>query len=167
MRRHHQNHFINTAVNELNTEDLPAGGHKRTRKIQYPMPNIESKGPGRTFPIRFAHKFGKLSASAKRGKSTQIYRGCDAVSPKISVRVRPKRFVPRCPVVRTLQTTQWRMDGERAIQLWVVRPVFRALPFLASVAGPAAAANFNFEIKFSSACNCDHCSAVAAADSSF
>src|SRR6266480_7610232 len=93
----------------------------------------------RTFPVRFAHKFGKLSAGAKRGNSTQIYRGCAAVSREISARVCAKRFVPRRFVVWTLQRTQWRMVGQRTVQLWLVRSFFRALPFLAALAGPADA----------------------------
>ena len=41
------------------------------------------------------------------------------------------------------------MVGERAIQLRVVRPIFRALPFLAPVAGQAADANFKSQIRIS------------------
>ncbi len=89
------------------------------------------------FPIRFADKFGKLSAGAKRGNSAQIYRGCVAVSREISARVCAKRFVPRRFVVWTLQRTQRRMVGQRAIQLRVVRPFFRSVPLLAALAGPA------------------------------
>jgi hypothetical protein len=89
--------------------------------------------------FRFAHKFSKLSAGAKRGNSKQIYRGCVAVSREISARVCAKRFVPRRALVCALQRTQWRMVGKRAIQLRVVRPIFRALSFLAPVAGQAGA----------------------------
>ena len=72
------------------------------------------------------------------------------------------------------------MVGQRAIQLRVVRPIFRALPFLAPVAGQAARTNFKspatdakrrpaFPIayrKFSNACDGDCCAAVTAAASS-
>ncbi len=61
------------------------------------------------------------------------------------------------------------MVGKRAIQLRVVRPIFRALPFLAPVAGQAAGANFKSDIEyriFSSAWDGDCCAAVAAAASS-
>lgn len=61
------------------------------------------------------------------------------------------------------------MVGERAIQLRVVRPIFRALSFLAPVAGQAADANFKSHIAyriFSSAWDGDCRSAVAAAASS-
>ena len=71
------------------------------------------------------------------------------------------------------------MVGERAIQLRMVRPIFRALPFLAPVAGQAADANFKspatdakrrpgFPIAyriFSSAWDGNCCAAVAAAAS--
>jgi hypothetical protein len=43
--------------------------------------------------FRFAHKFGKLSAGAKRGDSTQVYRGCAAGSGEISARGCAKRFI--------------------------------------------------------------------------
>ena len=59
------------------------------------------------------------------------------------------------------------MVGERAIQLRVVRPIFRALSFLAPVAGQAVGANFKSQVAyriFSSAC--DRRAAVAAAASS-
>jgi len=78
----------------------------------------------RTFPIRFARKFGKLSADAKRGDSTQIHRDNDADSREISAHVRAQRFVPGRSLVWTLQRTQWRMVGQRAIHLRLVRPVF-------------------------------------------
>jgi hypothetical protein len=61
------------------------------------------------------------------------------------------------------------MVGERAIQLRVVRPTFRALPFLAPVAGQATCGNPKSQIpspKLSSACDGDCCAAVAAAASS-
>ena len=61
--------------------------------------------------FRFAHKFVKLSAGAKRGNSTQIYRGCAAVSREISARVWAKRLVPRRSVVCALQRAQRRMVG--------------------------------------------------------
>ena len=35
------------------------------------------------------------------------------------------------------------MVGKRGVQLRVVRSIFRALPFLASMAGSAASSNFN------------------------
>jgi hypothetical protein len=52
--------------------------------------------------FRFAHKFGKLSAGAKRRNSTQICRRCVAASPGISARVCAKRFVPGRFVVWTV-----------------------------------------------------------------
>jgi hypothetical protein len=61
------------------------------------------------------------------------------------------------------------MVGERAIQLRVVRPIFRPLPFLAPVAGQAADASFTSRLAyriFSSAWDGDCCAAVAAAASS-
>lgn len=61
------------------------------------------------------------------------------------------------------------MVGERAIQLRVVRSIFRALPFLAPVAGQAADTNFKSQLAyriFSSAWDGDCCAAVAAAASS-
>jgi len=119
--------------------------------------------------FRFAHKFGKLSAGAKRGDSTQVYRGCAAGSGEISARGFAKRFVPGRSVVRTLPRAQRRMVGKRAIQLRVVRPIFCGLPFLASLAGPAAGGNSKSQIanrKFSSPYDGDCCVAVAAADTS-
>ena len=56
-----------------------------------------------TFPVRFARKFGKLSAGGKRRNSTQTYRDCAAVTREISVRARTRRCVSNCSLVWTLQ----------------------------------------------------------------
>ena len=61
------------------------------------------------------------------------------------------------------------MVSERGVQLRVVRSIFRALPFLASVAGPAKA-NFKFQIsnlKFVNVCDRDCCAAFAVSTSPF
>jgi len=135
----------------------------------------------KTFPVRFRHKFGKLSAGGKRRNSTQIYRDCAAVSRQIPARVCVKRFVPGCSMVWTLQRAQWRMVGQPAIQLRLVRPFFRALPFLASMAGPATGGTPKFPAtdakrrpgfpirnpKSSSGCDRDWFAGVAAAGSPF
>jgi len=105
--------------------------------------------------FRFGHKFGKLSAGAKRGDSTKVYRGCAAVSREISARHCVERLIPGRFVVWTLQRAERRVVGERAIQFRVVRPILRTLPILASVAGPTADRNPKSEIR------CNGCEATA------
>ena len=65
--------------------------------------------------FRFARKFGKLSTGAKRGNSTQVYRGCATLSRKISFLGCLERVVPSRSVVWALPRAQRRMVGERAV----------------------------------------------------
>jgi hypothetical protein len=67
---------------------------------------------GGTLPVRFADKFGKLSAGAKRGNSRQTHGDRATIARAISARIRPKRLVFGRLVAWTLQTTQRRMVGE-------------------------------------------------------
>ena len=120
--------------------------------------------------FRFADKFGKLSAGAKRRNSKQNYRCHVACSRTIWAGRRADRFVCRRSMVWTLQGTQQRMVGQRTIQLRVVRSIFRALPFLAPVAGQAAGPNFKSKISyrmFSSACDGNCGAALTASGSPF
>ena len=121
--------------------------------------------------FRFADKFGKLSAGAKRRNSKQNYRRRGgACSRTIWADLCANRFVCRRSMVWTLQGTQQRMVGQRTIQLRVVRSIFRALPFLAPVAGQAAGPNFKSKIPnrmFSSACDGNCRAALTASGSTF
>jgi hypothetical protein len=104
-------------------------------------PTTTVQGVPKTFPVRFEHKFGKLWTGAKRGDSTQVYRGCAAISQEISARGCAERVVSGCSLVWNVQRTERRVVRERAIQLWMVCPLFRTLPILATVAGQAGTAN--------------------------
>jgi len=75
---------------------FPAGGVRQAGLLLDATPMIA------VLQFRFAHKFVKLSAGAKRGNSKQIYRGCVAVSREISAGVCAKRFVLRRSGVWTL-----------------------------------------------------------------
>ena len=64
-----------------------------------------------------------------------------------SARAWAECFIFSRALVCALQTAQRRMVSERAIQLWVVRTVFRSLPFLAALAGPAGARSQKSEVR--------------------
>ena len=107
-------------------------------------PTENNQFPKRTFPVRFAHKFGKLSAGAKRGDSTQVHQGCTAVS--------QGDFRSAFALSVLFVTALWfglcrELSGEWSVNeqynFGVVRPIFRALPFLAPVAGPAFGTDTN------------------------
>jgi hypothetical protein len=90
--KHRRYRFIHVASEETDAKNLHTGSHQRTPSIQHRTPNFESKGavrrtcerglllerqptttkPPETFPVRFGHKFGKLSAGAKPYDRTQI-----------------------------------------------------------------------------------------------
>jgi hypothetical protein len=112
--------FIDIAVEESNAENLGSCNHQRRMRGRNLgiLPDASSRLPscgvraGRialdatpiiaVLQFRFAHKFGKLFAGAKRGNSKQIYRGGVAASQEISARVCTKRFVLRRSGVWTL-----------------------------------------------------------------
>ena len=97
--------------------------------------------------FRFGDKFAKLSTGAKARDRTYSCRCFAAVWQALSARACAERFVPGRTLVWTLQRTQRRMVGKRAIQLRVVRSFFRAVSFLASLAGPATNGNPKSEIR--------------------
>lgn len=152
-------------------------GPFRTRRQISRLLTIDGDDPQteeKMFPVlqfRFADKFGKLSAGAKRRNSKQNYRRRGgACSRTIWAGRCANRFVCRRSMVWTLQRTQRRMVGQPTIQLRVVRSIFRALPFLAPVAGQATCGNPKSQIpssKFSSGCNGDGFIAVVITDSTF
>ena len=72
-------------------------------KRQSPLPKIASDTDALQFPVRFAHKFGKLSAGGKRRNTTQAYSRCAAVSGEISGSNYAESFVRGRSLVLALQ----------------------------------------------------------------
>lgn len=86
--------------------------------------------------FRFVREFGKLSTGAGFNNSTRAYRRFDGIRPAVLERRRVNRFVFSRPLVWTLQRTQRRMVGQRAIQVRLVRSLFRFVSLLAPLARP-------------------------------
>ena len=146
---------LSDRVRELNRSGFAhVDGPFRTRRQISRLLTIDGDDPQteeKMFPVlqfRFADKFGKLSAGAKRRNSKQNYRRRGgACSRTIWADLCANRFVCRRSMVWTLQRTQRRMVGQRAIQLRVVRSVLRALSFLASVGRPARTRGPSSEVR--------------------
>src|SRR6266545_6465702 len=127
--------------------------------------------PGKTLPIRVASKSVMISPRAKPGSHAHARRSFAVVHQIFFGGFRLTFPLFRRALVHPVLATQRRMVGQRAIQLWVVRSVFRAVPVLASLAGSATSnANRKSQLanrKFSGACIGDCGAAAVAAGPSF
>ena len=105
----------------------------------FPISQLMTNNCPETFAIRVASKSVMILPRAKPGSHAHAPRNFAVVHQIFFGAPRLTFSLFRCSLVHPVQATQRRMVGQRAIQLWVVRPFFCRLSFLAPLAGPARA----------------------------